>query len=129
VTLEKIEKGLRIPSPEPAREDEFPLPAWYRVVRNKPLSEFSIEDVCKSCRQNLYPEHIVPLALNLLEANVLAGELYDGELLVSLKSVPQNYWTENSDHRDFLLRIIKKTKDRSEESLQKDLEELLIKLK
>lgn len=34
----------------------------------------------------------MPLALAVLAANPLAGALYDGELLVSLKGVPSAYW-------------------------------------
>jgi CDI immunity proteins len=87
------EKGL--PGlPTPAGE-EYPLPAWHRAVYNIPIDELGVEDICKACRQQIHLEHTVPRALDLLKADPLAGEMFDGELLVAMKSVPQDYWVRN----------------------------------
>ena len=36
----------------------------------------------------------------------MAGELFDGELLVSLKFVPVGYWQEHASERESVLEII-----------------------
>jgi hypothetical protein len=86
--------------------ETFPLPSWYTSVRDIPFSEFGEEDICKACRQQIYPEHIVPIALELMKFNLLEGEMYAGELLVSLKSVPLNYWKEHSHQRSELVHLL-----------------------
>jgi CDI immunity proteins len=73
------EKG--IPESPPVTADEYPLPAWYRAVRDIPLRELSVEDLSKANRQQIHPDHIVPTMLELLQTNPLAGEMYDGSFL------------------------------------------------
>lgn len=46
-----------------SHEKDYPLPLWYLSVREKPLKDFSIEDLCISCRQNLFIEVTVPLSV------------------------------------------------------------------
>ena len=72
--------------------EDFPLPTWYRKVRDVPLDELGLEDVARACRQQIHLNHTVPLALKFLETDPLSGEMYDGELLVSLNSVPVDFW-------------------------------------
>jgi hypothetical protein len=84
------EKG--IPElPLPAGE-EFPLEAWYRTVYHTPVDELSVEDIAKALRQQIHPEHVVPIALRILKSDPQAGEMFDGEVLVSLKSIAYDYW-------------------------------------
>jgi len=120
-------KGIELP---PATGEEFPLPTWYRAVREIPLDELSIEDICKACRQQIHLDHVVPLALKLLESDPLSGEMYDGELLVSLKSIPVEYWSRNKTEKVTLESIIV-TRLRQEEltnDVREDVRELVSKL-
>jgi hypothetical protein len=91
-TLDR-EKGL--PEPNPTIDEEYPLPAWYRAVRETPLDKLGVEDICKACHQQIHLEHVVPVALQLLQSDPVAGEMYDGELLASLKSIPVDYWSNH----------------------------------
>jgi hypothetical protein len=100
------EKGIsELPS---VSGEEFPLPAWYRSIREVPLEKLSLEDVCKACRQKIHLEYIIPLSLEILESEPLAGEIYEGELLVSLKSAPKEYWLKHTDQANSLSILIKK---------------------
>ena len=72
------DRGYELPPAPP--EGEYPLPKWYRRVRNTRLKDLTVEDICRACRQEIYPEYVVPLALRLLHENPLTGEMYDGEL-------------------------------------------------
>lgn len=92
------------------RESDFhsSLTEWYHRVRDLPFSSFSIEDFCRSVIQNLYPEYVVPLAIEALEKEPLAGELYDGELAGSFSSISDEFWRENEG---LALRLLHALKD------------------
>ncbi len=106
VTFALLDQRAGVPEPAPDSPDEFPLPAWYRRVRGLPIDELTVEDVCKACRQRIHVEHTVPRALRILEETLLAGEIYEGELLVALASIPRQYWTTHDDQRMSLASII-----------------------
>jgi hypothetical protein len=99
LTFALLDRERGVPELAPAFGREYPFPAWYRSVREVPLNELSVEDISKAIRQSIHLEHVVPLALRRLEAEPLAGEMYDGELLVSLKSVPLDYWPKHEAER------------------------------
>ena len=107
--------------------EEYPLPAWYRAVREIPLEQLSVEDICKACRQQIHLDHVVPIALGILRSNPLAGEMYDGELIASLKSVPANYWRDRTDEGLILKRILEKaiSIEATLDDVRQDAEELL----
>jgi hypothetical protein len=119
------EKGIsELP---PATSEEYPLPAWYRAVREIPLEELSVEDICKACRQQIHLEQVVPMALRILQSNPVAGEMYDGELLVSLKSVPIGYWLKCSEDATTLKEIVEKALalDATSDDVRQDAKEVL----
>ncbi len=94
LTFAVLDKASGMPALEPADGEEYPLPSWYRAVYHTPLKDLSLEDVCRACRQVIHIiEHVVPMAVNRLRLEPLAGELYDGELLCSLRPIPQSYWS------------------------------------
>jgi len=68
---------------------------WYQSVRDKPLGEFSNKDFGIACRQRLYGEFVVPVLLTRLESDLLAGDMYEGELLVALAGLPRDFWVNN----------------------------------
>jgi len=121
------EKG--VPELPPATGEEYPLPAWYRAIRETPLEELTVEDIAKACRQQIHVEHVVPIALRLLQSEPLAGEMYDGELLVSIKSVPTDFWSAHKTEAAALKSIcdeLSKREGLSADLLQ-DVAELLTK--
>ena len=60
------------------------LEEWYRKVEVVPLLELSDGDLARACRQNLFLESIIPIALERIRASPAAGDLYDGEIARSL---------------------------------------------
>jgi len=103
------------------------LPAWYRAVREVPLGALGVEDISKAIRQNIHLEQVIPLALQILESKPLAGEMFEGELLVSLKSVPSPYWSKHDTERLNLKSVIAQVLALDSISLdvRQDAEELL----
>lgn len=82
------------------------LDAWYRSIRDIPLGKLPIADVARACRQSLFPDYVVPAAIRHLRENPLAGDLYDGELLVSLRNVAGSFWGRREDLRSELSKIL-----------------------
>jgi hypothetical protein len=101
-----------------ASGEQSPLSKWYAGVRDIPLSAFSVEDLCKSVRQELYPEYVVPAAIEALEKEPLAGEMYDGELTMSFRFVPKPFWRENPAIAGRFLRALKDALPRLGENLK-----------
>jgi hypothetical protein len=91
-----------------ATEERSPLSDWYERVRDVPLSAFGIEDLCKSVRQAVFPDYVVPVALDRLEEEPLAGEMYDGELAAAFRWIPQTFWSE---HRQIAARMVSVLED------------------
>lgn len=79
-------------------EAECGLAARCAVAAQKKLRNLNAEDLRLLIGQKIGLEHLVPLALNLLEKDLLcAGALYRGDLLHSVLSVPKSYWQEFPD--------------------------------
>jgi hypothetical protein len=106
LTFAQLDRTEGIADVLPASGEKYPLPAWYRTVRDVPLEKLALEDICKACRQQIHLEQVVPLALTLLESDPLAGEMYDGELLTSLNAVPRDYWSSHEAERQSLKAMI-----------------------
>ena len=65
-------------------------------LRRVPLQEFGPEDLRIMIGQQIGEEYLVPLALEQLAANPwISGDLYDGDLLVSVLGLPHSYWQQH----------------------------------
>ncbi len=100
MTFRNLENQLGISTSN--AEPNSPLQSWYDSIRDKPIHAFSDEDLCKACRQELFLEFVVPITIDRLSANPLAGEMYDGELLAALASVTSEFW---SKHKSVSLKV------------------------
>ena len=62
-------------------------------LRRVPLKQFRIEDLRLMIGQKVGLEHLVPIALDHLEANPLAeGNSYAGDLLAAVARLPAGFW-------------------------------------
>jgi hypothetical protein len=129
-TFSMLDKEKGIPELPPVTADEYPLPAWYRAVRDVPLRELSPEDLSKANRQQIHPDHVVPTTLALLQSDPLAGDMYDGELLVSLSSVPPEYWSAHADQTEALKSVIGRAiqMDGTTDDVRKDFEDFMTRI-
>ena len=83
--------------------DATPLVRRILRLRRIPVETLSTEDLRLLIGQGVGLEHLIPRALDVAEANPLAaGDLYPGDLLVSLLAVPLDHWQH---HLDQSLRI------------------------
>jgi CDI immunity proteins len=107
---------------------EYPLPAWYRAVRDTPIEKLALEDIAKATRQQIHLEHVVPVALRLLEVDPAAGHMYDGELIASLVPVPVEYWLQHAGEAQSLRLSIERARQYGIQDLEKDLNALVRKV-
>jgi hypothetical protein len=82
------------------------LNEWYRSIHDIPLRDLPLGDIARSCRQDLFLDHLVPVAIRHLEENPLAGDMYDGELLASLRNVATEFWRQREDLKSKLAAIL-----------------------
>lgn len=68
------------------------LSDWYRSVREIPIADLDLGDLCRAVRQRLFIAHVLPIAVSYLETDVLAGDDYDGQLISSLHALTQVDW-------------------------------------
>jgi hypothetical protein len=96
-TLEQLDsKDWGIP------DGESHLVTTIHRLRKKSLDEFSVEDLRIVLLQQIYPEHLVPKALEVLEREPLAeGNHYPGDLFMSVAEQLPRFW---SDHPELAVR-------------------------
>ena len=67
-------------------------------LRRKPLDEFTVEDLRIMIGQGIGLVYLVPIAIDILEENPLAGgNFYPGDLLGVVLNVDREFWGKNQD--------------------------------
>ena len=106
-------------------DDELPLPTWYRSIMETPLSQLEVGDLSKAIRQNIHLMHVVPFAVDHLVRDPVAGDVYDGELLCSMASIPSHYWAEHPEHSTVVKEAVGKVINVLNDDERTDLQRLL----
>jgi hypothetical protein len=84
-----------------------------RALGAVPIGEFSSGDLRLVISQQRGLGYLVPLALDRLENDPLVeGELYPGDLLMALESVPGRMWAEHPEWRERLRAILDQAQSR-----------------
>jgi len=97
-------------------------------LRTTPLRDFTVEDLRIMIGQQIALEHLVPPALERLQADPLAGgDYYPGDLLASVVRADAALWEWSPDLDISLRNVIEDLDDRSE--LEPGLRELIEKYK
>lgn len=103
-SIDQLQGRCTVPPEE--RPDETSLEVWYRSLYKQPFEDFSVFDLARACRQQVHVEFVVPYCLHVLQQDPIAGDMYDGELAVSLKEVPRQYWREHPGERAKFLSVV-----------------------
>lgn len=84
--------------------DSYLVKTCHRL-RRKPISDFTVEDVRIMVGQRIGLQHLVPLAVEILEVNPFAeGDFYPGDLMkAAIRGPPDGFWNE---HRDLARRLV-----------------------
>lgn len=107
-------------------DEQSALGEWYASVRDMPIRELGVDDLARACRQGLYLDHVVPVALSVLRDDVKAGYQYDGELASVLTRLPLPFWRSNEDFLQSAVDVLKHGMSDLDEDVRKEVEEFLI---
>lgn len=64
------------------------LVLWFNQMLEKRVSDFTIPDVCRSLRQNIFIEQAVQAGIAYLMSDPFAGELWKGEIADKFINLP-----------------------------------------
>jgi hypothetical protein len=119
MTARKNRKLRRISAQEGQTLNELDPPAWgpptydsglvirCHELREKPLSDFTVEDLRIMIGQQISLRHLVPRAISVLEEDPLAeGNYYAGDLLNAVLSIDAQYWRTNPGDRARISEIV-----------------------
>lgn len=87
-----------------ASVDDSRLVTTCHRLRKKPLAEFEVEDYRILIGQNIGLDFLIPLAMKVLEKNILAeGDFYSGDLLKAVLTSDEEYWkSHRSDWKELI---------------------------
>jgi hypothetical protein len=105
-SLEELENDFwKTPSEFPTR-----LVESVYLLRKKPINSLDVNEIRILLSQNVGLDHLVPLAIKILENNVYEEALYyPGDLLLTLLKVDESFLTKNAFQKQELVRLINKT--------------------
>jgi hypothetical protein len=81
-------------------------------LRQKPLNQFTVEDLRIMIGQQISLPILIPLAVERLESEPLAeGSHYPGDLLAMVLKVDESFWTAHSDSFERVRRVLGRVRD------------------
>ncbi|RZJ72382.1 contact-dependent growth inhibition system immunity protein [Flavobacterium sp.] len=83
------------------------------ALREKPLSQFEVEDLRIMIGQNIGLAYLIPMAIEVLHQNILAeGDFYEGDLLNSVLTADAKYWLENKSEWQSVVDLFESNSER-----------------
>lgn len=78
--------------------DSSALATTCLTLYEKPLKDFTVEDLRVMIGQSIGPEFLVPLAVERLQENpFVGGDYYPGDLLSAVLKMEPGFWQTNQD--------------------------------
>ena len=124
-TFAQLDREKGIPAVSPSDDHEMPLPKWYQEVQYTPLEDLASGDLSRAIQQHVHLDDVVPVALEWLQRDIMAGDLYDGELAASFASVGSRYWAQHQEHAAQLKMLITGSIERFDEDVRNDAQAAL----
>ena len=101
------------------------LDEWYVSIRDTELSGLRDSDLARACRQQLFLEEVIPEVIERLNVNPLAGDIYEGELMLSIKPVPKGFWLDHHDCAEKMRKLVFEFKElRLDDDFREDFESI-----
>lgn len=113
-SLEEIE-GIVWGEPE---AEASALVRQCHLLRKVPLRELRDDDLRLLLGQQIGSHSLMPLALDRLLENPLAGDLYPGDLLNAVLRTDPDYWVTNPGHAAFLWEVRSKLKEIEDQAIK-----------
>lgn len=90
------------------------LDEWFNCIMAKTVEELTIADICRMLRQKICSVVAIGRAIELLEEDPFVGDLYEGQLMITLYNAKEKYLCKRYDDIEPLLEkaaFISKTHD------------------
>jgi hypothetical protein len=77
-------------------------------IRKMPLAELTNDDIAMMLRQKFSLDHIVPLAIDKLQVDILAyGDTgSEGAIMDAMLKIPKDFWNLNRDHWTAIKKLL-----------------------
>lgn len=89
----------------------YPLQEWYNTLIDKTMDDITIADVLRMIRQKMFIKLAMQKAVEILQRNVFAGELYDGQLIDKISEIDSEFFEIDTEK---LKLVVKDALDKSE---------------
>lgn len=109
------EKTLRELEGPTWADPDYPSPMVQRIraLGSVPIRDFTLEDLRLVIGQRRGLQYLIPLALERLEENPLAeGDIYRGDLLMSLSHPDDAFWEQHPEWRARVRTVVERALER-----------------
>ena len=105
------------------------LVSKHQNLLNKPLKDYTIEDLRLMIGQNTGLEYLIPKAIKVLEINIFAeGDFFEGDLLLSVLKSSKEFWkTKLNLHQEIILLFEKNTENLFDFDTTDEIKEKILK--
>ena len=103
----------------------YPLEKWYNILIDKRVDEITIADVSRMIRQDVVMELAMTKAMDFLQGDVFAGEMYDGQLLENISRLDAVLLTSYSEKLKAILKDALEKSETHEWSYEEEKEEFI----
>lgn len=69
----------------------YPNEEWFNAMLEKTPEQLSMPDVCRMLRQKIFSKAAMQRAIEILDKEPFAGELYEGQLMINLYAAKEKY--------------------------------------
>ena len=98
----------------PDEGHQYSLDEWFNSIMSKTVDELTIADICRMLRQKICSAVAIGKAIDMLNDDPFVGELYEGQLMITLYNAKEKYLCKRYDDIEPLLEkaaFISKTHD------------------
>ena len=89
---------------EVSEKELYPLQEWYNQLIDKTIQEITPGDVARMLRQEMFPGLAMTKAIELLQENPFAGELYEGEILAAIAGMENSSVISHTEELQIILK-------------------------
>ena len=79
------------------------LDEWFNCIMEKTVDELTIADICRMLRQKICSVVAIGKAIDMLEKDPFTGDLYEGQLMLTLYNAKEKYLCRRYDDIEPLL--------------------------
>jgi len=109
-------------------EEKTAAAEWYRSVYEIPLDRLSHHDMARACDWEIHREAVIPVALELLEEDIIESGMYNVELITSLIRIAPTFWVKHDSWLQPLKLMIQNGRDAFPPDVLKEAREFLVKV-